>query len=175
MVVLIAVLAAQLVPAGQDSYRQPQLAARRTHVVLAFGSANTVFVATSDDAGRRFRAPVRVSSSGQLALGMHRGPRAAYTQDALVVSAIVGNEGHGKAGALVAWLSPDGGKTWSSPVRVNDAPGSAREGLHAMAAGGNDTLFAAWLDVRASGTRLYGSTSTNGGASWSPNRLVYES
>jgi hypothetical protein len=44
-----------------------------------------------------------------------------------------------------------------------------------MAAGGNDTLFAAWLDLRASGTRVYGSTSTNGGATWSPNRLVYES
>lgn len=175
MVWLIAVLAAQLVPVGGDSYRQPQLAVRGTQVALAFGSANTVYVATSNDAGRTFREPVPVSSSGQLALGMHRGPRVAYTRDALIVSAIVGKQGHGKDGDLIAWRSTDGGNSWSSPARVNDVPGSAREGLHAMAAGGNDTLFAAWLDLRASGTRVYGSTSTNGGATWSPNRLVYES
>ena len=175
MLLLVAVLAAELVPAGEDSYRQPQLAARDTHVALAFGSANTVLVAISADSGRTFRPPVRVSSSSELALGTHRGPRVAYTQDALTVSAIVGHEGRGKDGDLVAWRSTDGGNTWSSPVRVNDVPGSAREGLHAMAAGGAGTLFAAWLDLRSSGTRVYGSTSRDGGATWSPNRLVYES
>src|SRR5262245_47441146 len=175
MVLLIAVLAAQLVPAANDRYGQPQLAARGTPVALAFGSGNTVYVATSDDAGRTFRAPLPVSSSGQLALGMHRGPRVAYAPGALVVSAIVANEGRGKDGDLVAWRSTDGGKTWSAPVRVNDVRGSAREGLHAMAAGEQGTLFAAWLDLRGRGTQVYGSTSSDGGASWSPNRLVYAS
>jgi BNR repeat-like domain len=175
MLLLIAALAAQIVPSGDARYAQPQLAVRGTQVALTFGSAQTVYVAISEDAARTFAAPVAVSSSGELALGMRRGPRVAYSRDALVVSAIVGSEGHGKDGDVVAWRSTDGGKTWSRPVRVNDVAGSAREGLHAMAAGGKNTLFAAWLDLRASGTRVYGSTSRDGGATWSPNRLVYES
>jgi len=44
-----------------------------------------------------------------------------------------------------------------------------------MGAGGKGILFASWLDLRGKGTRLYGSTSNNGGATWSPNTLVYES
>jgi hypothetical protein len=44
-----------------------------------------------------------------------------------------------------------------------------------MATGGNGLIFTTWLDLRAQGTRLYGSTSTDGGATWSPNALVYES
>jgi BNR repeat protein len=92
-----------------------------------------------------------------------------------VISAIVGEQGKGKDGDLLAWRSTDGGKSWSAPVRVNDVMGSAREGLHAMASGGKDTLFAAWLDLRANGTRVYGASSTDGGATWSANRMVYES
>jgi hypothetical protein len=106
---------------------------------------------------------------------MHRGPRLAIALDAVVISAIVGSQGGGRDGDLMAWRSKDAGKTWSAPVRVNDVPGSAREGLHAMASGGAHTLFAAWLDLRDKGTRVYGSVSTDGGASWSANRLVYES
>jgi len=40
---------------------------------------------------------------------------------------------------------------------------------------GGDILFAAWLDLREKGTRLFGSVSRDGGASWSTNRLVYAS
>jgi hypothetical protein len=58
---------------------------------------------------------------------------------------------------------------------VNDVPASAREGLHAMAAGPNNTVFAVWLDLRRKGMRLYSSTSSDGGATWPPNRMVYES
>lgn len=43
-----------------------------------------------------------------------------------------------------------------------------------MAAGAG-MLAAVWLDVRKEGMRLYGTVSKDGGASWSENRLVYES
>jgi hypothetical protein len=105
---------------------------------------------------------------------MHRGPRVAYADDAVVVSAIVGEKGKGQDGDLMAWRSTDGGRTWSAPARVTDAVGSAREGLHAMAARGTH-VFAAWLDLRAPGMRIYGASSTDGGRTWSPNRLVYAS
>jgi hypothetical protein len=83
--------------------------------------------------------------------------------------------GRGRDGDLLAWRSSDGGRTWSAPVRVNDVAGSAREGLHAMASDGRDTLFAAWLDLRRPGMRVYGAVSKDGGGTWSANRLVYES
>jgi hypothetical protein len=151
MLLLIAALAAQIVPSGDARYAQPQLAVRGTQVALTFGSAQTVYVAISEDAARTFAAPVAVSSSGELALGMRRGPRVAYSRDALVVSAIVGSEGHGKDGDVVAWRSTDGGKTWSRPVRVNDVAGSAREGLHAMAAGGKNRPASAETRVLGEG------------------------
>jgi hypothetical protein len=36
-------------------------------------------------------------------------------------------------------------------------------------------LFAAWLDLRTTGTRLYGATSKDGGRSWSKNIEIYAS
>ncbi len=45
----------------------------------------------------------------------------------------------------------------------------------ALASDGHGKLFAAWLDLRKQGTRLYGSLSTDSGATWSANALLYES
>jgi hypothetical protein len=39
----------------------------------------------------------------------------------------------------------------------------------------DDAFVAVWLDLRGTGTRLMGSFSSNGGRSWSENRIVYES
>jgi hypothetical protein len=59
---------------------------------------------------------------------------------------------------------------------VNDAPGAATEGLHALASDGKGVLFAAWLDKRSGrGTKLYGSRSRDGGATWSKNIVIYDS
>ena len=44
-----------------------------------------------------------------------------------------------------------------------------------MAADPSGNLFAAWLDLRAKGTQLYGARSTDGGEKWSPNVRVYSS
>jgi hypothetical protein len=176
MLPLALLLGIQIAPvAAGTPNRQPQLASRRDSVALAFGAGNAIYFAASTDSGRTFGPPVLVSSRGQLSLGMHRGPRVAYTPQGIVISAIVGEQGKGMDGDLLAWRSRDGGKSWSEAVRVNDVAGSAREGLHAMAFGGKDVLFAAWLDLREKGTRIFGAISDDGGATWSSNRLVYES
>jgi hypothetical protein len=77
---------------------------------------------------------------------------------------------------LTAWRSTDHGRTWTKTGAVNDVPGAAREGLHAVVplAGGKG-LFAVWLDLREKGTRLYGAKSVDGGSTWSKNVPVYES
>ncbi|MBC7856007.1 MAG: exo-alpha-sialidase [Pirellulaceae bacterium] len=58
---------------------------------------------------------------------------------------------------------------------INDVPGAAREGLHAMAAGADGKLFAVWLDLRENGMRLFGAQSRNAGLTWSKNVQVYQS
>jgi hypothetical protein len=175
MLLAALLLASQIAPAvGAPPYRQPQLSAQGTNVGIAYGSGNAIYFARSTDSGKTFGAPVLVSETGRLALGMHRGPRVSYAGPNVVISAIVGEPGKADDGDLLAWRSADGGKTWSTPVRVNDAAGSAREGLHAMAARGS-LVVAAWLDLRAEGMRIYGSTSKDGGLTWSRNELVYQS
>jgi hypothetical protein len=176
MLALALLLTVHIAPrATETPNRQPHLATRGGNVAVAYGAGNAIYFATSKDAGTTFGPPVLVPCQGQLSLGMHRGPRVAFTPDAIVISAIVGEQGRGRDGDVLAWRSTDGGKNWSEPVRVNDVPGAAREGLHAMAFGGRDTLVAAWLDLREKGTRIYAAVSRDGGRSWSPNRLVYES
>jgi hypothetical protein len=44
-----------------------------------------------------------------------------------------------------------------------------------MAASPAGDVFCVWLDLRNKGTQLYGSRSTDGGATWSKNTLVYKS
>jgi BNR repeat protein len=156
--------------------RQPQLAVSADKVVhLVFGSENQIYSCLSTDEGRSFSKPILVGQLKSLSLGMRRGPRVAIAGDSVVVSAIGGEIGGGRDGDLFAWRSTDNGKSWRGPVRVNDVISSAREGLHGMAAGPDGDLFCVWLDLRNKGTQIFGSRSTDGGATWSENSLVYKS
>ena len=161
-------------PTPEAQYKQPQVAAGQKSTIVTFGVGHAIYVATSADEGRSFAKPIKVAEPGVVSLGRHRGPRVALAANAIVVSAIAGAKGRGADGDVLAWRSTDGGVTWSESVQINDAAGSAREGLHTMAARG-DTIFAAWLDLRSKGTRIFGSVSRDGGVTWSKNILVYES
>ena len=163
-------------------YRQPQLAVGDGMVAMAFASGGSVMIALSHDNGKTFSAPRAVSEAPVLATGRHRGPRVLFHGREMVVSAIVGKtlatgeHAHGlpSDGDLLVWRSLDRGKTWSKPSIVNDVPGAPREGLHAIVSDGHGELAAAWLDLRNTGTRLYGAFSKDGGATWSKNVLIYE-
>ncbi len=152
-------------------------------IAMVFGSGKSVYFTASSDRGLTFSKPVEIASIPLLALGRHRGPRVAFSGQALLVSAIGGStlatgpHAHGLStdGDLLLWRSADNGRTWSKSTIVNDVPGSAREGLHAMAADDQGHAALVWLDLRGKGTRLYGSFSNDSGATWSPNFLVYES
>jgi hypothetical protein len=184
MIFLSILLALQL-PATPEVTpdRQPQLAANGSTVAMVYGNGHSILLRRSTDSGRTFSAPVLVAQGGVLALGRHRGPRILFSGKTMIVSAVsgateaTGTHAHGLPadGDLLTWRSTDGGTTWSKPVVVNDAPGAAREGLHAMTVDGAGRLAAVWLDLRAKGTRLFGAFSNDAGATWSKNLLVYQS
>jgi hypothetical protein len=150
--------------------RQPQLAAVGATTAMVFASGESIWFAGSADGGRTFRRPTKVADLPKLLAGRHRGPRIVIAGSALLVSAVP------TGGDLLCWRSTDGGRTWSKPVAINDAPTSAREGLHAMAADAEGHIAAAWLDDRVpKGKRLWGAFSSDAGATWSKNVLLYES
>ncbi len=181
---VLVLLASRIQPADVAvPFRQPQLAAAHGQVAMVFGGGRAIYFAASGDQGRTFRTPIKVAEVGALALGRHRGPRLAILKNVMVISAVVGEgvssgpHAHGlpESGNLVAWRSTDRGTTWKRAGAINDVPAAAREGLHAMVAGPGGGLFAAWLDLRATGTQLYGSRSTDGGVTWQKNVLIYNS
>jgi hypothetical protein len=184
MLVLAALAVLHFAPASADTpARTPQLAASENVVALAYGSGKSIYVAVSSNHGKDFTKPVKIAEAAILPLTRHRGPRIAISDGAIIVTAVTGQteaagpHAHGlpSDGDLFAWRSTDKGKTWSTPARVNDVPAAPREGLHTLAADGKGRLFAAWLDLRHEGTRLYGAWSDDNGATWSANVQLYES
>ncbi|MEZ5351083.1 MAG: sialidase family protein [Bryobacteraceae bacterium] len=172
---LALLLAIQIAPPSPAvRLMQPQIASAGDRIGIAMGAGNDLYYTWSTDDGEKFAKPVKIPTGGKLSLGRHRGPRVVFQAGHVVISAVAGAKGGGADGDLLAWRSEDNGVTWQKPVRINDVPGSAREGLHAMS-NGNGWIVAVWLDLRDKGTRLYGSRSDDGGVTWTKNFLVYES
>jgi len=141
---------------------------------MAFGMNNTVLYCRSDD-GKSFSSPVELPGEFVMSLGMRRGPRIAVAGDSICISAIGGKQGKGRDGDVLSYHSSDQGKTWHGPVRVNDAPDSAREGLHAMAGSQQGQACCVWLDLRSGKSEIYAATSADGGQTWGKNTRVYKS
>ena len=161
---------------GAELPRQPQIVIDGERVIHAtFGKGKSVFYCQSTDRAKSFSSPVQLPGYEVLALGMRRGPRIAATKGTLCISHIGGPEGKGSNGDLLTFTSADGGKSWKGPVIVNEVAHSAREGLHAMAAGPKGAVCCAWLDLRNKDTEIMASVSNDGGKTWRSNQLVYRS
>ncbi len=158
----------EVIPSEFHGAQQPQVAVSvKGDIYVVFGKETSIYVTCSTDGGAHFSPPGKVATVTKLALGMRRGPRIAVAGAAVVVTAVA-------QGNLLAWTSRDGGNSWSAAAKVNDAADSAREGLHSLAGSGN-LLYATWLDLRVKGTQIWGASSTDGGATWSANRRIYQS
>ncbi|HET7219451.1 MAG TPA: sialidase family protein, partial [Vicinamibacterales bacterium] len=154
--------------------QQPQLATDGTRMFLAFARDNGIAVLQArGDASFSERSTIAVS--GKMAAGMRRGPRIAVTSRAVLVSAVAGEKGGGADGDVVLFRSTDDGRTWSPSTVINDVSGSAREGMHGMAANRGGVVAIAWLDLRERGTRIFAAISRDHGVTWSRDVLVYAS
>ena len=155
--------------------QQPQLARDGNRTFLVVARDRQVAILRSTDAGRSFHEATPIKVEGHMAAGMHRGPRVVVTPTAVLVAVVAGAQGGGKDGDVVLYRSTDEGAHWSKPVIINDVPAAAREGLHGMAATPDGLVMLTWLDLRDTGTRLYGAVSRDHGATWSADTLVYAS
>jgi hypothetical protein len=157
--------------------QQPQVAVdARGAIHIVYGIDDLArYRRSSDDGGKSFTKSVDLPATHHMSLGMRRGPRIVASDKALCVTVIGGKQGKGRDGDLLAMRSIDGGKTWASPVQVNDAADSAREGLHAMSVGPHGEMCCVWLDLRNGNTEVMASVSVDGGITWSKSILAYKS
>ena len=158
---------------GERSPKQPPACVDSrgvAHVTFGVG-ADVYYCRTGVD---EKPSPLVAFQVPNMSLGMRRGPRIAHAGDAIVITAIGGPQGKGADGDVLAYRSLDGGKSWLGLVKVNDIEASAREGLHAMTASDDGTLWCVWLDLRAKRTQIFASKSIDQGPvgariSWSTN------
>lgn len=155
---------------------QPQAAVGKDgEIHVVWGCGDEVIHRRSGPHGDSFGPPSALRLAPVMSLGMRRGPRVAASGDAVCVTAIGGPTGKGRDGDVWAVRTIDGGKSWSDPVRLNTVEGSAREGLHGMAAGTGGAMCCAWLDLRSGHTEIMAAISSDGGVTWGRDVLVYRS
>ncbi|MES1220094.1 MAG: sialidase family protein [Bacteroidota bacterium] len=135
------------------------------HVV--YGSGDSIMYSSSVNDGKAFSSPALVAVLPYLAASHMRGPQIAFGKNGITIIAV------NKWGDIFSCNKDASGK-WNSPVKVNDVDSVAKEGL--MDLNSEDQhLFAVWLDLRNKYNQIYGAASTDGGKTWSKNKLVYAS
>jgi hypothetical protein len=140
---------------------------RKEKIHLVYGLGDSIMYSYSSDKGKTFTSPVLISNLTGLAASHTRGPQIAFTADGLLVTACT------NSGNIFSYKTDALGK-WYQTSRVNDVDTVAKENLMALSADGNNA-FAVWLDLRDKHNKIYGSRSTDGGRTWSRNKLVYAS
>jgi hypothetical protein len=172
---LLVSLAQELATPAKPGARQPQLSVGADgHVALAWGAPGGLQCCFGDtDDPEKFGTVHNLSSKLRLSVGMRRGPRIALLDgDAVVLTAIGGEQGGGKDGDVWAWRCAAKSAEWPPAVRVNSVAGSAREGLHALARGPKGEVTCAWIDLRTGTPQVYSARSRDGGARWTDEALV---
>jgi hypothetical protein len=134
---------------------------------IVYGTGDSIMYVSSKD-GTSFSTPSLVSVLPGLFSFAMRGPQVAVSSNGLIITACT------KEGNIYAFTRLSKGK-WTGPAILNQEASSAKEGLMALSADGNN-VFAAWLSVNApKGQKLVGIRSADGGKTWSKNHLVYAS
>jgi hypothetical protein len=160
----LSMVLALLVPAAPEGAtvispgaNQPHLAASDDgSFYAAFIKDGNILYSGSADRGKSWSAPVMaIDAKGKATGGMQRGPRIAVDgKKTIYITAPVSFDEAELAAKkypvreLYMVVSTDGGKSFSKPVAINDAPKKAPESLHWLAAGPTGDVFAVWLDLR---------------------------
>ncbi|MEX6688317.1 sialidase family protein [Danxiaibacter flavus] len=135
---------------------------------LVYGNGDSILYCMSTDGGRNFSKPSLVAKVNNLMLAYSRGPQIAATEAGITVMA-------SNTGGDIFSFTKTSPERWSSPTRVNDIDTVAKEGLMSLS-GDKNLLYAVWLDLRGNKrNKIVGASSTDGGKTWSKNKLIYSS
>jgi hypothetical protein len=121
----------------------------RVAAVWAATSASGVtdiYLATSDDAGRTFAAPVRVNDiAGDVSAGGEQPPRVIVKGSAVDVVWVSKRDG---VAGIRAATSTDGGRTFASARSITPAGVTGARGWESASLGADGVVHAVWLDGR---------------------------
>lgn len=146
------------------------------------GKEADVWVARFDESGEREGGPARVNrAAGEASAWRGDPPEVAVADDGTVYVAWTARAGEtGHATTLYLSASRDDGKSFGTPVKVNDDAGVGVHGMHSLAVGHGGRVYLAWLDERnlhAHEESKTGDTSSakkaSGGAHGEQNREVF--
>ena len=145
------------------------------------GEAEILFSSFTEERNT-WAAPCRVPPRpGTAVAGRQVGPRLAILSNGDTVVAWVDRQ-YDATGDIYVSTSRDGGKTFSSPTRVNDDAGNpAAQEYHDIVATPDGRLAVVWLDERdaprgeTNQKQLYFAISADGGASFSDNQRLTNS
>jgi hypothetical protein len=149
--------------------KQPAITVDKNNTIkVVFGQKEEIFYTNSTDGGQSFSAPQRVGAQPKLALGNTRGPQITTTRDYTVVAAAA------HTGKIMVYRQKNKQTEWSEPVNILQADTTAKEGFVALASGKDNTVYAAWLDMRLDGrNNIFSASSPDGGKTWTKAKLVY--
>lgn len=152
------------------SGQMPALAlSKDKSLLLTFAKGDSILSVRSDDYGKNFTSEVLVDTVKDLVGTSMRGPQITATSSGFAMLAC------DKMGNIFSYIK-EGTNGWKRTARVNDVDTVAKEGFLGFAGDGKNNLFAVWLDLRSNGqNKIFGSSSTDGGQTWSKNIFVYAS
>lgn len=157
------------VPERADS--TPSVAASGSFVAVAWGAsaegAADVYVATSDDRGETFGAPMRVNAvPGEGRLGGELPPRVAVhpSEDGGPPDVVVLWTARGEATEIKAARSRDGGRSFEAPVVLQAAGAAGDRGWPSLALDTRGRAHAIWLDHRGIAARRAAAAQASGGS-----------
>ena len=137
---------------------------------LVYGQDSTIYYATTSGQTTHFNQPVKVATLPGLVAGAKRGPQLAVTDQFVIVTAV------NRSGDVFAYSLDRRTGQWTVARRINDVAAIAKEGFQAVAAASSSTFHSAWLDLRGDkANKIVGTTSRDGGRTWSANQVIYRS
>jgi hypothetical protein len=134
---------------------------------MVYGTGDSIMYLISSDGAKKFSNPVLISRIPKLAASHTRGPQIAVNKDGLVLTAC--NE----QGDIFSFVMSQSGN-WLATGRVNDVDTVAKENLMSLSSDGSNT-YAVWLDLRDGQNKIFGARSSDGGRTWSKNKMIYTS
>lgn len=153
-------------------------------VWIAWVNGEYLYVQSSTDKGQTFGAPIKVNSTAEkiTAKGENR-PKIKLDAQGNIYLTWALSLGKRHAGHIRFARSTDAGKTFSTPITVNDNLEVIGHSFDSLAIGQNGELFITWIDARDSeaakvagqkfeGSSLYYTWSQDGGKSFYANKRI---